>query len=128
MSTQTMVCINCPRGCTLTVQKDGDEITVTGNGCKRGVQFANSELTHPVRTICSTVRTDFPETPVIPCRVSAEIPKERIFDVMNEINHVTVHERIARGDVIIKNVLNLGVDVIATSDVLQAEQGEETIL
>lgn len=117
--TQTIVCITCPRGCTMQVEKVDDQITVTGNGCKRGEQFAVNELTNPMRTICSTVKTAFKEAPVLPCRVSSDIPKDKIFDVMKEINKITVTEKLGRGDVIIKDVLGLGVDVIATSDLLK---------
>ncbi len=119
--TKTMVCITCPRGCTMEVTDTDGEITVTGNFCKRGAMFAKQELTAPMRTICSTVATAFPDAPVLPCRVSAEIPKDKIFDVMKEINRVTVTKRIKRGDAIITNVLDLGVDVIATSDLLMTE-------
>lgn len=118
----TMTCITCPRGCALTVTQDGDEITVTGNACKRGITFGTSEVTHPMRTICSTVKTAFPDAPVLPCRVSADIPKDRIFDVMKEIGKVYVDERVGRGDVLIPDVLGLGVDVIATSDVLRENE------
>ena len=117
--TQTMVCITCPRGCTMQVTREGDDIQVTGNSCKRGQQFAINELTHPMRTICSTVKTAFPDSPVLPCRVSCDIPKDQIFAVMREINKVVVTERIGRGDVIIPHVLGLEADVIATSDVLK---------
>lgn len=119
MTEQTIVCITCPRGCTMHVKQDGDVVTVTGNSCKRGEQFAVNELTHPMRTICSTVATAFKEAPVLPCRVSTDIPKDKIFDVMKEINKVCVKERIGRGDVIIKDVLGTGADVIATSDLLK---------
>lgn len=119
MTEKTIVCITCPRGCTMHVIQDGDDITVTGNSCKRGEAFAFNELTSPTRTICSTVATAFPETPVLPCRVSTEIPKDKIFDVMKEINGVVVTERIGRGDVIIKDVLGTGADIIATSDLLK---------
>lgn len=117
--TQTIVCITCPRGCTMQVEKVDDQIAVTGNGCKRGEQFAVNELTNPMRTICSTVKTAFKEAPVLPCRVSSDIPKDKIFDVMKEINKITVTEKLGRGDVIISDVLGLGVDVIATSDLLK---------
>ena len=123
-----LVCIVCPRGCTMQVEKDGEEIKVSGNSCKRGdsgnsckrgEQFAKSELTNPTRTICTTVRTTFKDAPVLPVRVSAEIPKNRIFDVMREINKVKVDTRVGRGDVIIENVVGLGADIIATSDLLR---------
>ena len=118
-STTNLVCITCPRGCSLTATTDDNgEISVTGNFCKRGEMFAKAELTRPMRTICSTVRTTIKEAPVLPCRVSSDIPKDKIFDVMAEINKVVVDKKMVRGDVIIPNVLDLGVDVIATSDLL----------
>ena len=98
-----LTCIGCPRGCTLKIERDGDGWSVTGNTCPRGKEFAISEMTAPKRTICSTVRTAFPDAPVLPVRVSADIPKDRI----------------ARGEVVIPNVLGLGVDVIATSSLLK---------
>ena len=100
----------------MTVTRDGDSITTEGNFCKRGEGFAIQELTAPMRTICSTVKTSFRDMPVLPCRVSAEIPKDRMFDVMKEINKVTVTTRLRRGDLILSNVLGLNVDVIATTD------------
>lgn len=116
-----MTCITCPNGCTLQVEETEGQIRVSGNRCKRGEAFAVSELTHPMRTVCSTVRTVYPEAPVLPVRVSAEIPKEKIFDVMREINQVLVDRRVGRGEVLIENVLGLGVDVIATSDLLKKD-------
>ncbi len=113
-----IVCITCPRGCTMQVTGSGNDIKVAGNFCKRGEDFARAELTNPMRTICSTVRTTYSDAPVLPCRVSADIPKDRIFDVMREINKAVVDKPLNRGDVIIPNVLGLGVDVISTSDLL----------
>lgn len=114
-----LVCIGCPRGCRLTIDEKDGEYIVTGNTCPRGKKFAISEMTAPKRTICSTVKTAFSDVPVLPVRVSDDIPREKIFDVMREINAVTLKERIGRGDAVIKNVLGLGVDVIATSDLLK---------
>ena len=114
-----LVCIVCPKGCTMKIEENDGEISVTGNSCKRGASFAVSEMTEPKRTVCTTVRTVFKDAPVIPVRVSAEIPKDRIFDVMREINAVTLSSPVGRNDVIIKNVLGLGADVIATSGILK---------
>lgn len=119
-----MTCIVCPNGCSLRAEEKNGTWVVIGNQCKRGEGFAIGEITHPMRTICSTVRTVFPEVPVIPVRVSAEIPKERIFDVMHEINQIVADKICGIGDVIIENVLGLGVNVIVTSDVLK-EYDEE---
>lgn len=114
-----LICIVCPNGCALSVTKEGSTIKVTGNKCPRGEKFAVSEMTNPTRTICSTVKTTFKKVPVLPVRVSSEIPKSRIFDVMKEINRVVIVKPVGCGDVVIKNVLGLGADVIATSDILK---------
>jgi CxxC motif-containing protein len=119
MERKELICIVCPNGCGLVAERDGEEIRVTGNRCPKGETFAVTELTNPTRTISSTVRTTFPQALVLPVRVSAEIPKSRIFDVMAEINKVVVSTPVGRGDVIIKDVLGLGVDVIATSSLLK---------
>lgn len=97
-----LVCIGCPRGCRLIIEEKEGELIITGNTCPRGKAFAVSEMTEPRRTICSTVRTSFPDAPVLPVRVSDDIPKDKIFDVMCEINAVTLTERIGRGDAVIK--------------------------
>ena len=119
-----MTCITCPNGCTLQIEEVEGTLHVTGNKCKRGEAFAIAELTHPMRTICSTVRTIYPKVPVLPVLVSGEIPKERIFDVMKEINHILVDRHVRRGDVLLENVLGLGVDIIVTSNRLSREENE----
>jgi len=112
-----LVCINCPNGCELNV--DEKTLEVSGNKCIRGIEFAKSELISPMRTICSTVKTIFKDCLVLPVRVSKEIPKDKIFEVMKEINKVVVDSRIKNQDVVIKNVCGLNVDVIATSNKLK---------
>lgn len=119
-----LVCIVCPHGCRMQITEENGSLQITGNGCKRGAAFAESETRDPRRTICTTVRTVFPDVPVLPVRVSQEIPKNRIFDVMAEINRTTVRERLGRGDTVLENVLGLGVDVIATSNILKETESE----
>ena len=119
MKERKMTCIVCPNGCALTVREENGTIMVEGNKCPRGKAFGESEITCPMRTICTTVRTIFPEVPVLPVRVSCEIPKDKIFDVMKEINRVTVTERLGTGDPVIRNVLGLNADVIVTRSILK---------
>lgn len=113
-----LICIVCPNGCRLELEERGSEWIVRGNQCPRGKKFAIEEMTHPMRTVCTTVRTIFPEVPVVPVRVSKEIPKERIFDVMRAINQVTLTRPLKRGEAVIGDVSGLGADVIVTSNIL----------
>ena len=120
--TKELVCIVCPRSCRMTITSDGDELVVTGNTCKRGKEFAVSEMTDPRRTVCTTGRTACPSGPVLPVRVSGPSPKNRIFDLMHEVNRITVSKRLGREEVVVPNILNLGVDLIATSNILKDEK------
>ena len=116
-----IVCITCPNSCVMEVTLDeaGQVTDVSGNKCVRGADFAKSEVAHPVRTLCTTVRTIYKACPVLPVRVNGSVPKERIREAMTAINQVTVDRPVAIGDVILSNLLELGVDVIATSSVLR---------
>lgn len=116
-----LVCIVCPNGCSMMIEEMWNTIKVSGNLCKRGEEFALNEMTHPMRTLCSTVKTGFAKAPVLSVRVSQEIPKDRIFDVMREINKVVVTEPVSIGDIIIENVLGLNVNIIATSNLLKEQ-------
>lgn len=73
--TKELVCIVCPRSCRMTITSDGDELVVTGNTCKRGKEFAVSEMTDPRRTVCTTVRTAFPSVPSCPFAYRGRFPK-----------------------------------------------------
>ena len=106
-----LICIVCPRGCHLKVDK---EFNVTGNFCKRGDAYGKAEVTNPVRVITSTVKIDSLVISRLPVKTDKPIPKELIFDVMSEINKLNVKAPIKTKDVLIENVLNTGSNVIAT--------------
>ena len=108
------VCIVCPRGCHLKVD---DQMNVTGNTCPRGKVYAINELTHPLRTITSTVRVKNREECVVPVKTVPEVPKEKIFEVMEEINKASVSAPCQIGDIAIKNVLGLGSNVVICKNV-----------
>ena len=110
-----MVCIVCPNGCHLKIDQAGEDIQVTGNLCPRGEAFAKAEITCPMRTISSTVKTTSSEQPVVSVKVSKEIPKSKIFDVMDEIQMVVLDHELDAGQPVIQNVCDLGVDVILTT-------------
>ena len=109
-----LICITCPRGCHLKVD---DNLNVTGNTCPRGETYAKAELTHPVRMVTSTVAIASVIESRLPVKTKEPVPKELIFPVMEEIRKTVVKAPISIGDVVIENVCNSGVDVIATKDI-----------
>lgn len=111
-----MTCIICPNGCFLKVDKRGEEYEVSGNLCKRGIEFAINEMTNPKRSICSTVKTSYKSFPRLPVRTDGEIPLNNIFRVMGEINRIYLEHPVHSGEIIIRDVLGTGVNIISTSD------------
>lgn len=110
-----LICIVCPKGCHLKVD---DNLNVTGNGCNRGITYAKDELTNPTRMVTSTVKVIGGKLSRVPVVTSKPVPKNKIMDVMEEINKVQVNAPIYIKDIIISNVLGLGVDIVATRSVL----------
>ena len=114
--TRELTCIVCPKGCPLKVELENGEIReITGYTCPRGKQYATDECTHPMRTVTSTVRAT--DGRVVPVKTSRTIPKERMFDLMKEINAAAVTLPVRIGDVVIADVLGTGADVVVTANI-----------
>lgn len=116
MKQRELTCIVCPRGCALlvTLDDEGRVISTEGNACKRGAKYAEDECTNPRRTVTSTVKCA--DGSVVSCKTSDTVPKALVFDVMKAINSAVAPAHVKVGDVIIKNVLDTGADVVATSN------------
>ena len=111
-----LTCIVCPKGCpmTVTLSDSGEVLEVKGNTCPRGKTYAESECTHPTRTVTSTVMCE--GGAIISVKTACAIPKEKMFDVMNELRSLVAPCDVKIGDVIISDVAKTGVAIIATSN------------
>ncbi len=116
MTTKEMVCIVCPIGCQLKAElnEQGEVISVTGNTCARGDVYARKELTNPTRMLTSTIKIKGAIYERLPVITSSDIPKGKLFDVMQTLLNLEVEAPVHNKDIIIKNVCGLGVDIIAS--------------
>ena len=110
-----LVCIVCPIGCHMEVALDND-YKATGNQCPRGQKYAVDELTAPKRVVTSTIKIAGGIYNRIPVKTKEPIPKELVFKCMQEINKLEVSSPIKMGDIVLKDVLSTGVDIVATRD------------
>ena len=109
-----MICTICPIGCNITVEGEGEAIvSITGYGCKRGIEYGKNEFSHPVRILTTTVKIAGTDQ-LLPVRSSKPIPKELIMKCMEEIKKVTISEKVKRYDVIIPNICGSTADIVAT--------------
>lgn len=122
MERKELICIGCPLGCNLTVEMDGGQVvSVNGNTCKRGDDYARKELTDPRRIVTSTVPVAGGNLPVVSVKTASDIPKGKIRECLCALKGVTLTAPVQIGDVIMENVADTGVDVIATKSISAVE-------
>ena len=118
-----ITCIVCPEGCSIKVSIRGGRVdAIEGAKCKRGVEYASTEVTAPRRILTTTVRVSGGTLPVAPVRTSIPIPKEYIPLAMREIAKVVLAAPLRCGEVVIRDLLGTGADVIVTRN-LDATNG-----
>ena len=129
-----IICITCPKGCRLKV--DEERFAVTGNACPRGAVYGANELRNPVRVVTSTVVVEGPASRPpepspdkgrgpgeagggvtlrrLPVKTDRPIPKDKMFEVMEEIARVRAKAPVKAGDVLIPHVAGTEGNVVAT--------------
>ena len=92
-----ITCTVCPLSCNVVLElgDNGEILSLTGNKCARGKVYATKEHENPERTLTTIVKVQGGAH--VAAKVQAKAP-------------------IAMGDVIIKDFLNLGVDLVASRD------------
>lgn len=118
MEIKKLTCINCPVGCSLKVEMDGENvICVSGNTCRRGEIYARKEVTNPTRIVTSTVKVVNGTSSTVSVKTKEDIPKEKIFACVQALKGIEVQAPVHIGDVIFENVAGTGVDIVATRNV-----------
>lgn len=120
MEKRNLTCINCPMGCSIEVTMDSENYIVKGNSCKRGADYAISEMTNPKRIVTTSVFVDGGVHPTVSVKTSSEIPKKLMFECVKMLSGIRVKAPVKIGQVIAGNVFNTGVDIVATRNVEKA--------
>ena len=118
MEIKKLTCINCPVGCSLKVEMDGENvICVSGNTCRRGEIYARKEVTNPTRIVTTNVKVVNGISGTVSVKTKEDIPKEKIFACVQALRGIEVQAPVHIGDVILENVAGTGVDIVATRNV-----------
>ena len=108
------ICIVCPSSCRLTVYEEGGEIKVNGNECRRGEEHGKEEYREPLRMLTTTIAVREGRLPRLPVVSSREIPKAKLRECLDLLYGMEVTAPVRCADVIVKNICDTGVDVIAS--------------
>lgn len=118
MEERKLTCINCPMGCSLVVSLDGDKVLcVSGNNCKFGDAYARKEIENPTRIVTSTVAVEGGSMKILPVKTEEGIPKEKIMECMRVLKTICVSAPVHVGDIIFENIVNTGINIVATKDI-----------
>ena len=112
-----VTCTGCPMGCLITVTVlEGRIEKIEGYGCRRGLSYAENEMIRPARLLTTSVRLSGGREPLLPVRSREPLPKELLFACMDVLKEVSVQTPVACGDVVVKDILGTGIDMIASTD------------
>ena len=79
--------------------------------------FRSKEVTNPTRIVTSSVAVEGGSLAVVSVKTREDIPKGKIFEIMEALKGVKVQAPIHIGDVVVQDVAGTGVDIIATKNV-----------
>lgn len=113
-------CKVCPIGCELIITESPDDpsgIKVEGNSCNRGRDFGIQVTTTPMKVLTGKVILIKGGMKHLPVKTTGPVPKNKVEDCLRIINSTEISAPVNKGDIIIKNILGLGVDVVAARKV-----------
>lgn len=110
-------CICCPLGCQITVENENGELKIIGNNCPKGEKYVRDEMTNPTRMVTSMVEVKGGDIPVVSVKTKEAIPKDKIKDCMAALKGICVDAPVTSGDIIVEDVADTGIPIIATKNV-----------
>jgi len=116
-----IICVTCPKGCTLRVKHEGKQVLEVLDGCKRGEEYAICELQDPRRMVASTVRVDGGLHPLVPVYTQKAFPKHMIPELARALRTVELPAPVKINQVVLADALGTGIDVVASRDMPKVE-------
>jgi CxxC motif-containing protein len=112
-------CIVCPTGCLVHVENVNGELIIEGHSCKRGEEYAREEFVAPKRILTTTMQIENGFLPLVPVRSDKPILKDHLEEALKEIAQTKIKAPIKMGEILIKNILGLEVNIIASRDLIE---------
>ena len=118
MTENNIICVACPVGCRIKIESAAGEIKdINGYQCEQGRNYAVEEFKNPTRILPTTVRVKNGDLPLVSVKTASPIPKGDLLVAMEELARVEVEAPVTCGQVVLENVVDSGVDVVATNNV-----------
>ncbi len=121
-SVKKITCIVCPISCKIRFKTDGTHFEIIdGNKCIKGIDYARNEALDPRRMLTSLALVKNGKWPLVSVKSSKPVPKNKVFSILEEIRKTIVNAPINSGQIIIKNVANTGINILATKSIEESD-------
>lgn len=111
------ICRECDKKCILKLEEYVGEIEVTGNKCIKGIDYGKKYTNNKKGIFTTIVRIKGADCTVIPVKSSDIIEKDKWIALSRALCRIYVGAPVKAGDVICKNILNTGIDIISSRTV-----------
>jgi CxxC motif-containing protein len=111
-----IICGSCPKSCLVISEIYKTNISVSGNQCLRGKEFALQEINDPQRTLTTTLKTSTGK--LVSVKSTAPVSKKELSELVKELQSVTIGAPIKIGQVIVKALGENAVDIVATANLI----------
>lgn len=111
-----VICDKCNKMCILSIDKYNNSIEVYGNKCDEGINYANMEMNNNKSIFTTLVRIKGAKYNVVPVKSSKPLDKKLWIECSKALGRLYVGAPIKAGDIICKNILNTGANIICTKN------------
>ncbi len=109
------VCIVCPNSCHVEVEYHGREIQkLHGVECQKGRDFIQNEIRHPLRVLTGSVKVRNGAFALVSVKTPTPIPKKFLRQLGSLTHQLQVEAPVEIGQVIAENLLDEGIQLVAT--------------
>ncbi len=117
------ICIVCPNSCRITVQSEQKgNLNIQGAQCKKGEEFVENEIKNPLRIFTGSIRCKNGDYELVSVKTSKPVPKRLMQEIAQQIKSSEVKAPVEIGQVLVANIFDLKVDLVATRKVKLIKQ------
>jgi len=114
------VCTVCPNSCELKAGEHDGVLSVTGNKCKRGIEFAMLEVYDPQRILTTTVKLT--TGGLLPVRSQGTVKKRELWTIIRQLKSIAVELPVEIGDVVANVTAGTPVCIVAADTAHSASE------
>lgn len=113
------ICKGCNEYCCINIYKNEKDIELSGNLCEKAFDYAEDKIKNKKDIFTSLVRIKGSYCNVVPVKSTKPLDKGLWLECSQSLSMLHVGTPIKIGDIVCHNLLNTGVDIVCTKNILK---------